>query len=118
MGHGPSAAHVAMTLLNFTDEVDLLLRGERPTWNDNVGRQLQSHPIDIIEENRKFWYSRYTYYLRNYKPIYRSKFSKISNYSIHITINLWIIKFYYMLLKTFHLKYSDIPQNITKNNCR
>jgi thioredoxin reductase (NADPH) len=51
MGHGPSAAHVAMTLLNFTDEVDLLLRGERPTWNDNVGRQLQSHPIDIIEEN-------------------------------------------------------------------
>ncbi len=33
--------------------------------------------IDIIDENKKSWYSRYTYYLRNYKPIYRSKFSKI-----------------------------------------
>ena len=33
--------------------------------------------IDIIDENKKSWYSRYTYHLKNYKPIYRSKFSKI-----------------------------------------
>ena len=33
--------------------------------------------IDIIDENKKYWYSRYTYHLKNYKPIYRSKFSKI-----------------------------------------
>ncbi|HII52018.1 MAG TPA: NAD(P)/FAD-dependent oxidoreductase [Halobacteriales archaeon] len=51
MGHGPSAAHVAMTLLNFTDEVDLLLRGENPTWDDNLDQQLRSHPIDIIKED-------------------------------------------------------------------
>ena len=33
--------------------------------------------IDIIDENKKTWYSRYTYHLKNYKPIYRCKFSKI-----------------------------------------
>ena len=32
MGHGESAAHVAMIMLNFTPEVDLLLRGAEPTW--------------------------------------------------------------------------------------
>tara|TARA_A100001037_G_scaffold304138_1_gene340023 strand:+ start:28131 stop:29042 length:912 start_codon:yes stop_codon:yes gene_type:complete len=51
MGHGPSAAQVAMTLLNFTDEIDLLLRGEDPTWGGNLDKQLRSHPIDIIKED-------------------------------------------------------------------
>jgi thioredoxin reductase (NADPH) len=50
MGHGNSAAHVAMIMLNFTDEVDLLLNGDEPTWDEDVGKQLSAHPIDIIEE--------------------------------------------------------------------
>jgi len=50
MGHGESAAHVAMIMLNFTDEVDLLLRGDDPTWGEETGRQLAGHPIDVIDE--------------------------------------------------------------------
>jgi thioredoxin reductase (NADPH) len=49
MGHGESAAHVAMIMLNFTDDVDLLLRGEEPGWSDETDRQLRAHPVDIIE---------------------------------------------------------------------
>lgn len=49
MGHGDSAAHVAMIMLNFTDEVDLLLRGDEPTWSQRTGRQLRAHPIDVID---------------------------------------------------------------------
>lgn len=49
MGHGESAANVAMIMLNFTDEVDLLLRGDEPTWSEETDRQLRAHPIDIIE---------------------------------------------------------------------
>ena len=49
MGHGESAAHVAMIMLNFTDEVDLLLRGEEPTWSEETDRQLRAHPVDLIE---------------------------------------------------------------------
>lgn len=51
MGHSSSAAHVAMILLNFTSEVDLLLRGEDPTWDDETARQLEHHPIDIIHDD-------------------------------------------------------------------
>ena len=50
MGTGESAAHVAMIMLNFTDEVDLLLRGAEPEWNEETDRQLRAHPIDVIDE--------------------------------------------------------------------
>ena len=50
MGHGDSAAYVAMIMLNFTDEVDLLLRGDDPTWSDETDRMLRDHPIDVIDE--------------------------------------------------------------------
>jgi thioredoxin reductase (NADPH) len=50
MGHGNSAAYVAMIMLNFTDEVDLLLNGDEPTWDDDVGKQLRAHPVDIIDQ--------------------------------------------------------------------
>ncbi|WP_053948186.1 NAD(P)/FAD-dependent oxidoreductase [Halolamina sediminis] len=49
MGTGESAAHVAMIMLNFTDEVDLLLRGEEPAWSEETDRQLRAHPVDVIE---------------------------------------------------------------------
>jgi thioredoxin reductase (NADPH) len=50
MGHGDSAAHVAMIMLNFTDDVDLLLRGEAPTWSDETDRRLRGHPVDVVSE--------------------------------------------------------------------
>jgi len=50
MGHGDAAAHVAMIMLNFTPEVDLLLRGDDPTWSDETDEQLRAHPVDIVEE--------------------------------------------------------------------
>jgi thioredoxin reductase (NADPH) len=49
MGHGDSAAYVAMIMLNFTDEVDLLTRGDDPTWSDETDRMLRAHPIDVVE---------------------------------------------------------------------
>ncbi|WP_248896883.1 NAD(P)/FAD-dependent oxidoreductase [Haloplanus halobius] len=51
MGHGDSAAYVAMIMLNFTDEVDLLTRGDEPTWSDETGEMLDAHPIDVIHED-------------------------------------------------------------------
>jgi thioredoxin reductase (NADPH) len=50
MGHGEAAAHVAMIMLNFTPEVDLLTRGADPEWSDETARQLDAHPIDVVEE--------------------------------------------------------------------
>ena len=50
MGHSNAAAHVAMIMLNFTDEVDLLLNGDDPTWDEETDKQVRAHPIDIIEE--------------------------------------------------------------------
>jgi thioredoxin reductase (NADPH) len=50
MGHGDSAAYVAMIMLNFTDEVDLLTRGDEPTWSDETDRMLRAHPVDVIHE--------------------------------------------------------------------
>jgi len=49
MGTGEATAHVAMIMLNFTDDVDVLLRGEEPTWSDETDEQLRAHPIDIVE---------------------------------------------------------------------
>ncbi|WP_251343208.1 NAD(P)/FAD-dependent oxidoreductase [Haloplanus halophilus] len=51
MGHGDSAAYVAMIMLNFTDEVDLLTRGDDPTWGDETDRMLRAHPVDVIHED-------------------------------------------------------------------
>ncbi|SEP98474.1 NAD(P)/FAD-dependent oxidoreductase [Natrinema salaciae] len=51
MGHGDSAAHVAMIMLNVTDEVDLLLRGDEPTWSDETARMLEGHPVDVVRED-------------------------------------------------------------------
>ncbi|MFB6228896.1 MAG: NAD(P)/FAD-dependent oxidoreductase [Halobacteriales archaeon] len=48
MGHGESAAHVAAIMLNFTDEVDLLTRGDDPEWSDETDAMLDGHPIDVI----------------------------------------------------------------------
>ncbi|UPM43843.1 NAD(P)/FAD-dependent oxidoreductase [Halocatena salina] len=49
MGHDESAAHVAMIMLNFTDDVDLLTRGQEPTWGEETDRQLRAHPVDIVD---------------------------------------------------------------------
>ncbi len=49
MGHGESAAQVAMIMLNFTDDVDLLTRGEAPTWSEETERQLNAHPVELID---------------------------------------------------------------------
>jgi len=51
MGTGESAAHVAMIMLNFTDEVDLLTRGAEPEWSEETDRQLRAHPVDVIEDD-------------------------------------------------------------------
>ncbi|MFC7204097.1 NAD(P)/FAD-dependent oxidoreductase [Haloferax namakaokahaiae] len=50
MGHSDSAAYVAMIMLNFTDEVDILLRGDDPSWSDETDELVRAHPIDIVEE--------------------------------------------------------------------
>jgi thioredoxin reductase (NADPH) len=48
MGHSESAAHVAAIMLNFTDEVDLLTRGDGPEWSEATAGMLERHPIDVI----------------------------------------------------------------------
>ncbi|MFB6082668.1 MAG: NAD(P)/FAD-dependent oxidoreductase [Halorientalis sp.] len=50
MGHGDSAAHVAMIMLNFTDDVDVLLDGDEPTWSSETDELVRAHPVDIVEE--------------------------------------------------------------------
>ncbi len=49
MGDGSSAAHVAMIMLNYTDDVDLLLDGDEPAWDEETDRQLRAHPVDVVE---------------------------------------------------------------------
>jgi len=51
MGHSTSAAYVAMIMLNVTDEVDLLTRGEEPTWSEETATMLENHPIDVVHED-------------------------------------------------------------------
>ncbi|MGM0605841.1 MAG: NAD(P)/FAD-dependent oxidoreductase [Halobacteriota archaeon] len=48
MGTGDSAAHVAMIMLNYTADVDLLTRGATPTWSDETQRLLDGHPVDVV----------------------------------------------------------------------
>ena len=49
LGHGNSAANVAMIMLNFTSDVDRLLDGHEPEWDTDVDEQLRAHPLNIIE---------------------------------------------------------------------
>jgi len=51
MGTGDSAAYVAMIMLNFTDEVDLLTRGADPEWSEDTATMLENHPVDVVEED-------------------------------------------------------------------
>ncbi|ELZ85621.1 thioredoxin reductase [Haloferax elongans ATCC BAA-1513] len=50
MGHSDSAAYVAMIMLNFTDDVDILLRGEEPSWSDETDELVRAHPVGIVSE--------------------------------------------------------------------
>ncbi|MFC4551393.1 MULTISPECIES: NAD(P)/FAD-dependent oxidoreductase [Halorussus] len=50
LGHDDHAAHAAMVLLNFTDDVDLLTNDEEPTWSDAVDEQVRAHPVDVVED--------------------------------------------------------------------
>ena len=50
MGVGNSAVHVAMIMLNFTPEVDLLTRGEEPEWSAETRAMLEAHPVDVVHE--------------------------------------------------------------------
>jgi thioredoxin reductase (NADPH) len=36
-------------MLNFTDDVDLLTRGEEPTWSEETDELVEAHPVDVIE---------------------------------------------------------------------
>jgi len=49
MGTGKAAAQVAMIMLNFTPDVDVLTRGEEIEWSEETDRQLRAHPIDVVE---------------------------------------------------------------------
>ncbi|NUB89435.1 NAD(P)/FAD-dependent oxidoreductase [Haloterrigena sp. SYSU A121-1] len=49
LGHTESAAHVAMTMLNFTADVDLLLDDREPEWDEETDAQLRAHPVDVID---------------------------------------------------------------------
>jgi thioredoxin reductase (NADPH) len=49
MGTDDAAAHVAMIMLNFTDEVDLLTSGEDPEWSEETTARLEAHPVDIVD---------------------------------------------------------------------
>ncbi|WP_253737018.1 NAD(P)/FAD-dependent oxidoreductase [Halohasta salina] len=51
MGTGEAAAHVAMIMLNFTDEVDILTRGDDIEWSDETQRLVKAHPVDVIHED-------------------------------------------------------------------
>ena len=50
MGTGDSAAYVAMIMLNFTEDVDLLTRGDDPEWSDDTDELLRNHPVDVVHE--------------------------------------------------------------------
>ena len=49
MGTGEAAAHVAMIMLNYTDDVDILTRGEDPEWSEDTQTMLDNHPVEIVD---------------------------------------------------------------------
>jgi len=51
MGVGDSAAYVAMIMLNFTDEVDILTRGDAIEWSDETNQLVEAHPVGVIDED-------------------------------------------------------------------
>ena len=51
MGVGEATAHVAMIMLNFTDEVDILTRGDEIEWSEETQRLVEGHPVDVIHED-------------------------------------------------------------------
>jgi thioredoxin reductase (NADPH) len=51
MGTGDAAAHVAMIMLNFTPDVDVLTRGDEIEWSDETAEILENHPIDVIHDD-------------------------------------------------------------------
>lgn len=50
LGHNEHAAHVALVMLNFTADVDLLLDGKAPEWDDETDEQLRAHPVECVAE--------------------------------------------------------------------
>jgi thioredoxin reductase (NADPH) len=50
MGTGDSAAYVAMIMLNFTPDVDVLTRGVEPEWSEETETMLENHPIEVVDE--------------------------------------------------------------------
>ena len=51
MGTTSAAAYVAMIMLNFTDEVDILTRGGSIEWSDETQKLVDAHPVDVIDED-------------------------------------------------------------------
>ncbi|MDR9382243.1 MAG: FAD-dependent oxidoreductase [Natronomonas sp.] len=51
MGTGDAAAHVAMIMLNFTPDVDVLTRGDEIEWSDETAEMLENHPIDVVHDD-------------------------------------------------------------------
>jgi len=51
MGTSDSAAYVAMIMLNFTDEVDILTRGDPIEWSEKTQKLVEGHPVDVIHED-------------------------------------------------------------------
>mgnify|MGYP006277264827 CR=1 FL=1 len=51
MGANEAAAHVAMIMLNFTDEVDILTRGDDIEWSDETQKLVEAHPVEVIHED-------------------------------------------------------------------
>lgn len=49
LGHDEHAAEVAMLMLNFTADVDLLLDGREPEWDEETNRLVRGHPVECID---------------------------------------------------------------------
>ncbi|PSP54396.1 NAD(P)/FAD-dependent oxidoreductase, partial [Halobacteriales archaeon QS_1_67_19] len=50
LGNDDHAAEMAMLMLNFTDDVDLLLDDEEPEWSDETAEQVAAHPVEVVAD--------------------------------------------------------------------
>jgi thioredoxin reductase (NADPH) len=50
MGTNDSAARVALIMLNFTPDVDILTRGDEIEWSEETAELVANHPVDVIDE--------------------------------------------------------------------
>ncbi|WP_135829448.1 NAD(P)/FAD-dependent oxidoreductase [Halorussus halobius] len=50
LGTDDHAAQVALLLLNFTADVDLLLDDAEPAWSESVAEQVAAHPVDVVDD--------------------------------------------------------------------